>query len=146
MGADVSSTHLIFFVASMLIAVGAIGVIHSNVDAVSHSINIASNALTDQILTDIIIINDPANIPYIHGMHIFYVKNVGSSTLSTKHITILINGKHIQPNSISVIGGIGDTWKVTEVIQINVIHAMAGDNTIKIVTERGVTDNLDFVI
>ena len=146
MGADTSSTHLIFFIVSMLIAVGVVGVIHSNINVISQSVNIASDALSDQILTDIIIINDPANIPHVNGVYTFYVKNIGSSTLSIEHITVLINGAHIQPTSIKVINSIESTWKVTEVVQIEIMHNMTGDNTIKIITERGVVDSLNFVV
>jgi len=148
---DTSSTHLIFFIAAMMIAGSVVSVVFLNVNSILNATQASSSTLSQQIKTDITIINDPENIPKIGNDYYFYVKNTGKSTLSTEYVNVVINGEYIQDNKINkeIIDGQNTTvWGITDVLQlrINYTSMPSGDNTIIVITENGVDDSLKFTI
>lgn len=151
MGAETSSTHLIFFIVAMIIATGVAGVIYTNVNAVVNSTQYASSTLSRQLQTDITIINDPGNIPKSGDIYTFYVKNTGKSTLTAELVTVLINGVYIPDDDVqkTVIGGGTTTvWRTSEILQLEVTYASmpSGDNNLRLITENGVDDSFKFTI
>ena len=151
MGAETSSTHLIFFIVAMIIAASVAGVIYTNVNAVVNSTQSASSTLSKQLQTDITIINDPGNIPKSGDIYTFYVKNTGKSTLTTELVSVLINGVYIPDDDVqkTVIGGGTTTvWRTSEVLQLDVTYASmpSGDNNLRLITENGVDDSFEFTI
>lgn len=151
MGAETSSTHLIFFIVAMIIATGVAGVIYTNVNAVVNSTQYASSTLSRQLQTDITIINDPGNIPKSGDIYTFYVKNTGKSTLTTELVTVLINGVYVPDDDVqkTVIGGGTTTvWRTSEILQLEVTYAsmLSGDNDLRLITENGVDDSFKFTI
>lgn len=151
MGAETSSTHLIFFIVAMIIAAGVAGVIYTNVNAVVNSTQSASSTLSNQLQTDITIINDPGNIPKSGDIYTFYVKNTGKSTLTTELVSVLINGVYIPDDDVQktvIDGGITPVWRTSEVLQLDVTYASmpSGDNDLRVITENGVDDFLEFTI
>ncbi|NOR59269.1 MAG: flagellar protein G [Methanosarcinales archaeon] len=151
MGAETSSTHLIFFIVAMIIAAGVAGVIYTNVNAVVNSTQSASSTLSKQLQTDITIINDPGNIPKSGDIYTFYVKNTGKSTLTTELVSVLINGVYIPDDDVQktvIDGGITPVWRTSEVLQLDVTYASmpSGDNDLRVITENGVDDFLEFTI
>ena len=151
MGAETSSTHLIFFIVAMIIAAGVAGVIYTNVNAVANATQSAGNTLSQQLQTDITIINDPGNIPKSGDIYTFYVKNTGKSTLTTELVSVLINGVYIPDDDVqkTVIGGGTTTvWRTSEVLQLDVTYASMplGDNNLRLITENGVDDSFEFTI
>ena len=151
MGAETSSTHLIFFIVAMIIAAGVAGLIYTNVNAVVYSTHSASSTLSKQLQTDITIINDPGNIPKNGDIYAFYVKNTGKSTLTTELVSVLINGVYIPDDDVQktvIDGGITPVWRTSEVLQLDVTYASmpSGDNDLRVITENGVDDFLKFSI
>ena len=151
MGAETSSTHLIFFIVAMIIAAGVAGMIYTNVNAVVNSTQSASSTLSKQLQTDITIINDPGNIPKSGDIYTFYVKNTGKSTLTTELVSVLINGVYIPDDDVQktvIDGGITPVWRTSEVLQLDVTYASmpSGDNDLRVITENGVDDFLEFTI
>lgn len=151
MGAETSSTHLIFFIVAMIIAAGVAGVIYTNVNAVANATQSAGNTLSQQLQTDITIINDPGNIPKSGDIYTFYVKNTGKSTLTTELVSVLINGVYIPDDDVqkTVMGGGTTTvWRTSEVLQLDVTYASmpSGDNNLRLITENGVDDSFEFTI
>ena len=151
MGADTSSTHLIFFIAAMIIAASVVSVIFTNVNAIVNASYISGNTLSKQIQTDITIINDPANIPKNGNIYTFYVKNTGRATLSTEYISVLIGGEYMPDNNVEktvINGGSTTVWLSADVVQLNVTYPSmpSGDNTIRVITDNGVDDSVEFNI
>ena len=150
MGAETSSTHLIFFIVAMIIAAGVAGMIYTNINAVVNSTQSASSTLSNQLQTDITIINDPGNIPESGNVYTFYVKNTGKSTLTTELVSVLVNGVYIPDAAVqkTVIGGGTTTvWRTSEVLRLDVTYAsMLSDNNLRVITENGVDDFLEFTI
>ena len=150
MGAETSSTHLIFFIVAMIIAAGVASVIYTNVNAISNASYISSSTLAQQLRTDITIINDPDNIPRSGNVYTFYVLNTGKSTLTTEYVSVLINGVYITDDiDKSIInGGSTTTWRQEDILQIVINYPLMpnGDNYIKVITENGVYDTFEFTI
>lgn len=145
MGAETSSTHLIFFITAMIIAGSVAAVMYTNIGAIVNAAFEGSNVLSRQLRTDITIINDPASISKDGNSYIFYVKNTGRSTLGYEHITVLMDGVVITNIQKTIIDG--DTWRPADVLELKVNTTLSsGDHTIRVITENGVEDSLDFRI
>ena len=102
--------------------------------------------LSDQMKTDVTIINDPDEIL---DDKTFYVKNTGSITLDGDLVNVLINGTYISESDMtkSVIGRSDLVWNSTSLLKIELDNALpAGDHTIKLITQNGVSDTMDFTI
>jgi flagellar protein FlaG len=151
MGAETSSTHLIFFIVAMIIAAGVAGVVYTNVNAIANASHASSSTLSQQLRTDITIINDPNNVPKSGDIYTFYILNTGKSTLTTDFVSVLINGVYIPEDDIqkSIIdGGSTTTWRQEDILQIEITYAGMpnGDNSIKVISENGVYDSFEFII
>ncbi len=138
MGFSTSGTHMIFFIASLLVAVSLVTVFIATVYSISGSMRESSNLLSARMTTKIEIINDPTEVP--NNPVKIYVKNIGSSVLDQNSLTILIDGEVIVPSSVSVIGG-GTYWNSTETVTITInSNLSAGEHFVKVVTASGVYD------
>ena len=151
MGAETSSTHLIFFIVAMIIAASVAGMIYTNVNAVVNSTQSASSTLSKQLQTDITIINDPGKIPKSGNVYTFYVKNTGKSTLTTELVSVLVNGVYIDDSDVKktvIDSGTATVWRTSEVLQLEVTceSTLSGDNDLRVITENGVDDFLEFII
>ncbi|MDY6931598.1 MAG: hypothetical protein SVJ22_06775 [Halobacteriota archaeon] len=144
--AESAATHAIYFMAAIVMAVAVIGVLNSSVQDVTTAASGNSRMLADQMRTDIAIISDPEEIP---NNKIFYVKNIGTKTLDGALTDIIVNGVYISENDMnkSVIGRSDLVWKGTDILQIEIdTPAPSGDNKIKIITQNGVSDEMEFTI
>jgi flagellar protein FlaG len=147
MGAETSATHMIFFIASVIIAGSVVGALFINTQSVTDSIGAASKTLSEQLRTDITIINDPENIPKSGNVYTFYVKNTGSTILPTDYVNVIIDGRIIADSDMTktIVDG-SSTWSFGDVLQIDVTYAglPSGDHTIRVITENGIDDIMDF--
>jgi flagellar protein FlaG len=146
MGADTSATHMIFFIVSVVISLGVAGALFMNVQSISNAATMGSKTLSEQLKTDITVINDPDTIPYAGGVYTFYVKNTGKAALSTAYITVLIDGIVVPGNNLSktILEG-GTVWQIGDVLQIEVTATIApGSHKIRVMTDNGVEDEFEF--
>lgn len=150
--AETAITHMIFFIAAILIAMTVIVVMSANVQSLTGATASSSKVLSEQIKTDITIINDPEMIPYVSSSkkYTFYAKNTGSTNLDTEYLDVFIDGLHVDPENLEteffdqdVLWRPGDTL----VINVKVENKMnSGDHRILIATENGKSDSMDFRI
>ena len=144
--AEAAVTHSIYFIAAVIMAVAVIGTINSSVQEITTASSGNSRMLADQMKTDITIISDPDEIP---NNKIFYVKNIGTKTLDGALTDVIVNGVYTSEDDMnkSVIGRSDLVWKGTGILQIEIdTPAPSGDNKIKIITQNGVSDEMDFTI
>ena len=131
----------------MVIASGVVAVLYTNINSFAGASRESASTLSKQLKTDITIINDPARIPRAGDNYTFYVKNTGKSNLAPEHVTVIISGEVIPPANvtITVINGTS-IWRPADVLQLDVTTdtIQPGDNSIKIISENGVDDTLDF--
>jgi flagellar protein FlaG len=143
-----SITHLIFFIGAIMIAVGVIGVVTTNVQSITASYGMGSKTLADQLKTDITIINDPAAIPYSSNNYSFYVKNTGKSTLDNTTVNMFLDGRYTMNLTTTIMDG-GSYWYPTYVLRLNYStnknpSISSGDHTVRVVAGNGVFDTMAF--
>ncbi len=140
-------THLIFFIGAVVIAVGVIGVVTTNVQSITASYGMSSKTLADQLKTDIAIINDPAAIPYSSGNYSFFVKNTGKSTLDPTSVNMFVDGKYLNTSRNWTVMDGGNLWYPTYVLRLNYTTSQftAGtDHSVRVVASNGVFDTMPF--
>ncbi len=145
MGFSISSSHLVFFLASMIVASTLAGVFIATTDSISSGIRSQEDELSERLKSDISIINDANNIP--NDPLVVYVKNTGSTRMNATNIEVQVNGTLQQPSSITVVDGEDDVWSPTEVIKVEIdIRLPEGDHWLKVTGAHQVEDTMEFAI
>ncbi|MCL7410605.1 MAG: flagellar protein G [Methanosarcinaceae archaeon] len=147
--AETAITHMIFFIAAVVLAMGVVAVLSTNVQSISGATTAGSKVMSDQLRTDITIINDPNEVPYINNEnYTFYVKNTGRSELNIDYVNIILDGVLIQSNNQDITVLDGDVvWRPGDVLGINVTISQlsSGDHSVRVVSENGKSDAMNFI-
>lgn len=148
MGAGTSATHIIFFIVSVVVALGVVGALYANIQPLTSAANVGSKTLSEQLRTDITVINDPELIPFSDGNYTFYVKNTGREDLPNVDLSVLVNGVIIPDSSVTktILSG-NIMWRAGDVMEIKVATALdTGSHTLRIITYNGIEDSFRFRI
>lgn len=136
--ASVSASHLILFVASMVIAAGVAGTLTNEVSRVSGAIDEFGVEVSDDIRSDIEIISDAGSPVYDIDNNenvTLLIKNTGSIELSTaaEQVEVLLDGEFQTDPSITVIDG--SNWQPDTVVRLefSAPGLSSGDHRIKVV-------------
>jgi len=121
--ASVSVSHLILFIAAMLIAASVAGVLTTTVEDISRAIDDQGISVSDNIRTSVEIINDPGACVFDcnnDGQVRLFVKNTGTTELTptAENIDVLVNGQFATVENVTVLEG-RDTWSQDAVVRIN---------------------------
>ncbi|TGC10877.1 flagellin [Methanolobus halotolerans] len=151
--ADTAVTHMIFFIAAIIIAMGVVTVLSADIQSMVSSSSVSSKLLSEQMRTDITIVNDPSVIPYdaSGNYYTFYAKNTGRTELVPEFITVLVDGSMIGPGEMDIDLPDGDViWRPGDVLVINVttdpFPLKAGDHRILVAAENGKSGGMNFII
>jgi flagellar protein FlaG len=135
----VSATHLVIFIASIVVAAGVAGTLVTQVDRVSDSITDQTEGVEDQIDTDIQIISDTGDPGSIYNSSSdelsLYVKNTGETELQIERDTIgvLIEGQFKEPSNVTRVNDDSVRWPSGSVVEITVNSVdIAGDTRITV--------------
>jgi flagellar protein FlaG len=139
--ASVSVSHLILFIASMLIAASVAGVFTSSVDELAGAIDDRGVQVSDNVRTDIEIISDGGSDTVYNSNGndnvTLLVKNIGTNDLvvSDTAIDVLINGRFQGSSDVDIeLLGEGETWSPDEVVRINATQSLSdGDHRAKVI-------------
>ncbi|MEM4780610.1 MAG: hypothetical protein QXG03_03475, partial [Halalkalicoccus sp.] len=140
---SVSISHLVIFIASLLVAASVAGTLIAGVEEVSSSVDRQSEEMTTQIDTDIAIISDPASDAiYDDGGDgdptvSLYVKNTGENALDADdpEIDVLLDGQYQSTLDVAVVSG-GDRWSSGAVAELTVTldsELDAGDHRVTVI-------------
>ena len=140
MAADVTASHLIFFIAGTLIAVAASGVFTGVVFDLVGKAQTKGALLSGTITTDISIINDPAKV-VVSPNSIFYVKNTGQTTLDQTRMTTILDGQVVTCTAALAVGA---TFNSGSVASLTCASLAAGDHRVKVITDNGVSSEMSF--
>jgi flagellar protein FlaG len=141
--ASVSVSHMILFIASMIVAASVAGVFTTTVDQLSSAIDDQGLQLSDSIRTEIEIISDNGSGACVYDCDgneqlTLLVKNTGSSRLSARseHIDVLVDGRYQATGDVTVelLGG-ADTWDTNDVVRLTVDESglNSGDHRAKVI-------------
>ncbi|SDJ18460.1 flagellar protein FlaG [Halovenus aranensis] len=126
--ASVSVSHLILFIASMIIAAGVAGVFTTSVDNLSEAISDRGVQVSDNVRTSIEIISDSGSdnvFDSTTNTTTIYVKNTGSKQLNPvgSQIDVLVDGRFKTGNNLNITvasNGNPDAWDTNDVIEITI--------------------------
>lgn len=145
MGFSLTGTHVIFFIASVIVAGMVSGVFIAVTMDVTTSLSNRGGRVMEQLNTDFSIINDPRIIPMDGSYYVFYLKNIGGAMLITTNQTfqVFINGEligisqyYFEDSSIAV--------EAVTTLYINTTLAM-GDHVLRLVGPQAVDKDFAFM-
>jgi archaeal flagellar protein FlaG len=147
MGADTTSTHLIFFIAATIVAVSASGILAGVAMDLSDKLDVRGKAFGEQLTTSIRIANDPGKVPVVDNEFLIYVKNTGQSTLDANLVTLMVNGAACTSLGADVLPDRDtDVWRPGDVVELSCHedYLEPVDNQVRVVTQNGVYDDMKF--
>ncbi|TKX86276.1 flagellar protein G [Halorubrum sp. SS5] len=126
--ASVPVSHLILFIASLVIAAGVVGTITTGVDRVSAAVDDAGLDATEQLRTDVTIISDPsAGVYNASGDQnvTLLIKNTGTYRLAPdgSDLDVVFDGAYVRPDAISgelVSADGANAWSRGDVLRLTV--------------------------
>jgi len=138
--ASVSASHLILFIASVLVAASVAGTITTTVGRLSDGVSQQGDALSQDVRTDIEIISDSGAPVYDrdgNGNLSLLVKNTGSRSLVplASQMDVIVDGQLEQSVNVTVVDGASpNSWQPGDVIRvdISVPSLETGDHRVQI--------------
>ena len=144
MGADTTSTQLIFFIAATVVATATAGIFTGVVTDLTGKASIRAEAFGDEIASEVTIINDPNSVVTSPDT-IFYVKNTGSTTLDWYNMTVIVDGSIVTTTKALLNGEA--SFRPGAVVQVTYDPTLAsGDHRVAVSMENGVHDEMRFRI
>ncbi|EMA67421.1 flagellin [Halorubrum kocurii] len=126
--ASVPVSHLILFIASLVIAAGVVGTITTGVDRVSAAVDDAGLDATEQLRTDVTIISD-ANAGVYNASDdqnvTLLIKNTGTYRLAPdgSGLDVVFDGRYVPPSAIDgklVSADEGAAWSRGDVLRLTI--------------------------
>jgi archaeal flagellar protein FlaG len=144
MGFSLTGTHVIFFIAAVIVAGMVSGVFIAEIMNVTTSLSNRGDRLKEQLDTDFAIINDPNKIPKQGEYYIFYLQNIGGVRLTTTNQTfqVFIDGEIIGAENYYFSNASIPQEGVTN-LYVNTTIA-AGDHTLRVVGPQAVDEEFTF--
>lgn len=147
MGFSLTGTHIIYFIASVIIASAVSGVLITITNNVSTSLTGTGERIQDQLDYEFKIINDPDNIPIISSNYKFYLKNIGGKEIatSTTEFNLFVDGEIIPAANYSFADSSIQVGEVTT-ISVSTSVISSGNHKLRIVGPQAVEDEFTFDI
>jgi len=147
MGFSLTGTHVIFFIAAVIVASAVSGVFIAVTMNVSTSLSERGDRIQEQLDTDFKIINDNENVPNVSGHYRFYLKNIGGKKLITTNETfqLFIDGDIILTANYNFSDTSIKTGEVTT-IYVDNSEISSGDHTLRVVGPQAIEDEFTFTI
>ena len=144
MGADTTSTHLIFFIAATVVATATAGILSGVVTNVVGKASIRGAAFGDELASSIKIINDPSHVVTTPNT-LFYVKNTGATTLDYYNTTVIVDGSIVSTSKTLLDSE--TVFRAGSVVQITYGTTLsAGDHRVQVVMNNNAVDEMRFRI
>jgi flagellar protein FlaG len=143
------ATHLIFFIAAMVIASALVGGFYVVIDNLNDGMIARSDAEQKSIRSRVEIINDLVAMPYNNTSKelTVYVKNTGVQRLDPNQTVVFIDGLH-HNSTWTMIGG-GSNWTQGETIALVVADcyfSAFSDHGVKVSASYEAADRKNFRI
>lgn len=135
--AGVSASHLIIFIASLVVAAGVVGTLTTGVERVNSAIDDRSLDVTQQVRMDMAFVSDSGSNTYDSSDDsvTVYVRNTGSQGIPTEAsaVDVVFNGEFIANENITVQDANdvdSNVWRPNDVVNITVTNVTVqdGDN------------------
>ena len=151
--ASVSASHLILFIASMMIAASVAGVFTNSIGQLSGAISEQGMDVSSDVRTDVEIISDSGSDAVYDSNDdniTLYVKNTGSEQLSVSsgQMDVFVNGQFATAYEVTRADGSGDPWSPGTVVEVEISPpqgTLSGDVRVQI-TVNGDEEVFEFSI
>lgn len=137
--AGVSASHLIIFIASMMVAASVVGVFTESVGQLSDAISEQGVDVSSDVRSDIEIISDSGSNAIYNASGneniTLHVKNTGTEQLPARadRLDIFVDGLYQTDVTVTLLGG-AEVWSGGEVVQIDISRQLnPGDHRVKII-------------
>jgi len=137
--AGVSASHLIIFIASMMVAASVVGVFTDSVGQLSDAIDDQGVHVSSDVRSDIEVISDSGSAAVYNssgdGNITLHVKNTGSSRLPAEadQMDVLVNGMYQTDVTVTLLGG-AEAWRPGEVVRVEISEPLdPGDHRVKLI-------------
>lgn len=138
--ASVSISHLILFIASLVIAASVAGTMTTGVDRLTGAIDDESLDMAETVRSDVEVISDAgAGVYNLSGEETvtLLVKNTGSNTLpvDATAFDVLLDGQYEVNVTVSAVTATADSWRPGEVVRLEIgaPGLAAGDHRVRLV-------------
>jgi len=147
MGFSLTGTHVIYFVAAVIVAGTVSGVFVAVIQDVTNSFSDRGERVEDQLDIEFKIINDPDNVQLLGNNYLFYIKNIGGREISTSNQTfeLFIDGEIIKIANYSFSTNTLQTGD-TSTLYININDINTGNHKLRIVGPQAIDDEFTFTI
>ena len=131
--ASVSISHLIIFIASLVIAGTVVGVAFTGVDQFNNAMEDRSVTAAEQLRTDITVISDPGSDAIYDESEgvIVLVKNTGNINLRADpaQINVLFNGRYVTSDHVelNVLESDEYRWRTSQVLELTILPSYFDD-------------------
>ena len=138
--ASVSTSHLILFIASMVVAASVAGTFTTEIQRLSGALDDRGLDVSQQIRTDVEVISDAEAGNVFNDTEnrtTVLVKNTGIQNLDadSNEIDIILDGEYQTDVSVTVVGG--EQWDVGSVARVEINGSLApGDHRVKLVVNE----------
>jgi len=149
MSADVPASHAIFMVVALIAATAVGGAMIGIAFNLADDLQSNSERLSEVMLSDLEIVNDPMEMRYVGGSLYLYVLNCGDTSFENDTQWIVIIDGAVVPvaavtvNNLNGVGAIGPD----QVAQLRVDYVLSvGDHSVKILYGNLAEDRISFRI
>jgi len=127
-----STSELIFFIASLIVATGLAAAVGTTTLSITKSMHDNGMIVSEQYKSSITVINDPVNT-----FNNIYVKNTGRTVLYPDLVNVFIDGTFTHVNNSTIEEGA--YWTRGDVLNITA-PLPDGTHTVRVVVENGISD------
>ena len=147
MGFSLTGTHVIFFIASVIIASVVSGVLVAVITDISNSLSDRGERVQEQLDTEFKIVNDPDYIPTSGSDYLFYIKNIGGNEIATSNETfqLFVDGDLVAIANYNFSDSSIQPDEVTT-IYVDDSKISTGDQTLRVVGPQAIEDEFTFII
>lgn len=144
-----SVAQAIFFIASVVVALGVVTIMSFSVASLSNSASEKAKSLSKEISAGITIASDPC---FIGGGSSLYVKNTGLQPLSADLVDVYVDGIPYRATSIQILkNGAWSSynqstlWERYDLVNITISEMFPpGTHQVRVVSENGVSDSIEY--
>ncbi len=135
--ASVSVSHLILFIASMMVAASVAGVFTESIGQLSGAVSEQGFDVSSDVRTDVEIISDSGSDAIYNNTSetiTLYVKNTGTERLAAEpgELDVLVNGQFVTDYTVTRADGDG-AWRPGTVIRLDIQRSLtSGDHRVQL--------------
>ncbi|MBV0924275.1 flagellar protein G [Halomicroarcula limicola] len=137
--ASVSASHLILFIASMMVAASVAGVFTDSIGQLSNAVSEQGLDVSSEVRTDIEVISDAGSDAIYNTSGndniTLHVKNTGSEDLGAEpgQMDLFVDGQYARTFGVTLLDD-GVVWRPGTVVRLEISHSLSpGDHRVKVV-------------